>query len=153
MEFCAIEYISGNLTAFEEILKDRLPKTLAELGNPSKSKISSILYDKKILAWHYEELLPPSYAGFELFIAPKHPVRVINGSYIIIDYSDFDNSSNFAIYYNIFRDEFFGESRIFDIPEVSYAFDATELDELAEKLSKKLFPHMDKLRERIEKRN
>ncbi len=75
-------------------------------------------------------------------------VRVLNGSYIVFDYSDFDIESNFIIYYNEFRSEFFGEARIRNIPEMNYTFDSKNLEELEEKLRAKLRAHMvDRLRE------
>ena len=57
---------------------------------------------------------------------------MLNGSYIIFDYSDFALESNFIIYYNEFRSEFYGEARIKNIPEMNYTFDSDSLLELEE---------------------
>lgn len=35
--------------------------------------------------WEYIDNLPKEIDGFKLFINPKEPVKIINGSYIIID--------------------------------------------------------------------
>jgi hypothetical protein len=43
--------------------------------------------------------------------------------------------SNLIIYYNIYRDEFFGEIRIHRIPQMAAAFDAHTLPELEAKLN------------------
>ena len=85
----------------------------------------------------------------KLFINPKEPVKVINGSYIIIDYCDFEAESNFIIYYNVFRDEFFGEAKIHRIPEITYEYDSSELKDLKIKLENKLENTLKQLRERI----
>ena len=77
-------------------------------------------------------------------------MEITNGSYIIIDYSDFALESNFIVSYNIFRDEFFGEARIHRIPDVSYAFDARELDELAQKLEQRLPARLREIRSRAD---
>ncbi|TCS80052.1 hypothetical protein [Pectinatus cerevisiiphilus] len=148
-EFCVIEYIYADLAAFQKILQERCDDLLADMQTFNPKHITSIVHDKKIMQWDYKKMLPETFAGFKLFITPDQPVRVINGSYIIFDYSDFTNKSNFIIYYNVFRDEFFGESRVFDIPEVSYDFDSHELQELVNKLEVKLFPHLQKIRTRV----
>lgn len=150
-EFCVIEYIYAKLSDFEDILLKRCENLLIAMAQFNAEHITSIVHDKKIMQWDYHKLVPETLEGFSLFISPDKPVRGINGSYIIFDYSDFANQSNFIIYYNVFRDEFFGESRIFNIPEVSYAFDAHELQELIGKLELKLVSHMQSLRERINK--
>jgi hypothetical protein len=149
-EFCVIEYIYAELADFQKMLEERCDNLLADMAVFNPDHITSIVHDKKIMQWNYREKLPESFAGFHLFITPDKPVRVINGSYIIFDYSDFVNQSNFIIYYNVFRDEFFGESRVFNIPEVSYDFDSHELSELMNKLEIRLLPHLQKMRTRID---
>lgn len=153
MEFCIIEYIYADINIFQKMLEKKCDSLLADMQAFNPEHISSIVRDKKILQWDYKKFLPQTLLGFSLFITPDQPVLVINGSYIIFDYSDFSNESNFIIYYNIFRDEFFGESRIFNIPEVSYEFDSHELPELVNKLEDKLLPYLQRLRQRIEAKN
>ena len=105
---------------------------------------------KKILEWDYVAKLPETIEGFKLFIKPAQPVKTINGSYIIFDYCDFATDSNFIIYYNVFRDEFFGEAKIRKIPEMNYAFDSHELIELEEKLDEHLLARLKEIRSRID---
>lgn len=148
-EFCNIDFITSNLTALENILKDRFERTLRNLAIFDQDNIDSILIEKKILEWKYIDRLPKTIEGFTLFIRPNEPLRSINGSYIIFDYSDFAAESNFIIYYNIFRDEFFGESRIRRIPEMNYVFDTHELIDLEEKLDLHLFNRLKAIRQHI----
>ncbi len=148
-EFCAIEFISENLEQLERILTDRFDLLLGDISEFHAEHISSIIVDKEIMIWDYIASLPTEIDGFKLFISPDKPVKVINGSYIIIDYCDFASESNFIIYYNVFRDEFFGEAKIHRIPEVTYEYDSSELDDLKQKLEKKLAKTLHDIRHRI----
>lgn len=148
-EFCAIEYISESLEKLEKILGERFDNLLGDISKFNLEHISSIIVDKEIMTWDYITKLPEEIHGFKLFIRPSEPVKIINGSYIIIDYSDFATESNFIIYYNVFRDEFFGEAKLHRIPEVTYDFDSVELKDLASLLADKLEITLSHLRERI----
>ena len=88
--------------------------------------------------------------GFKLFITPHEPKRVLNGSYIVADYSDFSIESNFIIYYNEFRCEFFGEARVKNIPEMRYDFDSKTIEELEQKLDNQLAERLRGIRERAQ---
>ena len=81
-----------------------------------------------------------------MFIRPQEPVKINNGSYIVIDYVDFALESSFTVYYNIYRDEFFAEARIWNIPDVNYDFDSADLAELKEKLQAKMLPRLKQVR-------
>ena len=148
-EFCRIEFIAGTLEKMEEHLQQNFESVLKELAAFDRRTISCIVQEKNILDWKYTEHLPAEIEGFSLFIHPGEPVKIINGSYIVFDYSDFATSSNFIIYYNVFRDEFFGEAKIREIPEMNYTFDSTELNELEEKLDRYFLPRLKELRQRI----
>ncbi len=150
LDFCVIEFIKEKLADFTSVLQERLFSLLDGLEHFQPAQISVILRHKGILEWQYEELLPPTMFGFQLFITPHTPQRIINGSYIIFDYSDFASHSNFVIYYNVYRDEFFAEKRFHDIPEISYLFDASDLATLTEKITAYLPIELQKLRARIE---
>ena len=57
-------------------------------------KVEHIIEDKAIMDWEYIDNLPKEIDGFKLFINPKEPVKIINGSYIIIDYCDFSKETD-----------------------------------------------------------
>jgi hypothetical protein len=138
-EFCDISFITTKLSLLEAGLKERMAAVLLTLaGLDNNSTVCSIFRQKKILEWPYAASLPKELLGFQLFISPVQPLKVINGSYIIIDYSDFAAESNFLIYYNIFRDEFFGEVRVKRTPQMTACFDAEDLSDLADKLEQNL---------------
>jgi hypothetical protein len=148
-EFCNIEFITAKQEDEEVILKERFDRLLKALAIFNKDDIDSIVVDKKILEWQYVSNLPEVIEGFQLFIKPSEPLRIVNGSYIIFDYCDFATQSNFIIYYNIFRDEFFGEAKLKCIPEMNYTFDSHELIDLEEKLNQHLIPRLKEIRMRI----
>ena len=147
-KFCRIEFIAPTLEIFERRLDDLLEKLLAELCSFDPASVSSIVYDKHILGWEYGKSLPTELEGFERFISSEKPLKITNGSYIILDYSDFSIESGLLIYYNIFRDEFFGEARICGIPEINYLFDSHDLDELEIKLEHHLTQRLRDVRQK-----
>lgn len=143
-----VNLICGDRSGAEKILAGRLQPTLDRLAG--KEDYESIFRAKKILEWPYRQNLPHECAGFRLFIGPAEAVKTINGSYIVLDYSDFAAASNMIIYYNIYRDEFFGEFRLRQTPQMTAMFDARELDDLAQKLETGLEPALNALRARLD---
>jgi len=146
IEFCRIEFITGSLTVFEELLKAQFEQTLHDMAEFNPDALSSIVRDKKILTWQAGLELPAEIEGFSLFIRPQEPVKINNGSYIVIDYVNFALESSFTVYYNIYRDEFFAEARIWNISDVNYDFDASDLAELEEKLRSRMTPRLQQVR-------
>lgn len=149
-EFCLIECIEDTLGDFEERLKKILPQTIADCVKFNPDTLSCMFHEKNILGWDYKPFLPDEYNGFSLFIRPDEPVKITNGSYIIFDYENFSLESNFIVYYNVFRDEFFGEARIKNIPDVNYLFDSPTLSVLEKKLKEHLFARLDGIKERAQ---
>ncbi|VBB06287.1 Hypothetical protein LUCI_1511 [Lucifera butyrica] len=149
-EYCEVIFISPSMEFFERMLNERLFKTLSGMAEFEPDSLSCVFRDKKVLEWPYGARLPENIAGFSLFIRPREPVKVINGSYIVIDYSDFAVESNLIIYYNIYRDEFFGEIRVRRTPEMVAVFDSRNLEELQEKLTHHLQPVLEQVRHKVE---
>lgn len=147
VEFCRIEYITNSLEIFGEKLSKELMQLLEDMVTFNPKNISSLVIKKGICDWAFAKELPETLEGYQLFIKPQQPVKINNGSYIIIDYVDFTHTSDVTIYYNMYRDEFFGEARIHSIPDVTYDFDSNELVELQEKLEKHLVPRMREARQ------
>lgn len=148
--FCDISYIVADLAALEKVLAEHLDHTLTKLGCFNVQDLDLIFREKKIVEWSYAAQLPEQIAGFELFIRPEQPLKIINGSYIILDYSDFSSDSNLIIYYNIYRDEFFGEMRIKRTLQMAANFETKLLSELADKLSLYLVPALEDMRKQIQ---
>lgn len=156
IEFCRIEFITASLGAFSQALEEHLAALIDGMVTFHPESLSSLVLKKGIREWPYGKQLPETLEGHELFIRPQQPVKITNGSYIIIDYVDFEQESDVTIYYNMYRDEFWGEVRAHSIPDVSYVFDCHELDELQKKLEERLVPRLREARElaaALEKKN
>ena len=90
---------------FETLLEKKLSEKIIEMSIFSENQICHAIKEKKILEFNFEEYLPERIGEFSLYIDPKKPLKLINGSYIIIDYSDFNTGNSLAIYYNIYSME------------------------------------------------
>lgn len=147
-EFCRIDCIAADKLRFEELLKEHLEKILSDMEKFNPETLTMMLSAKNITDWDYKQFLPEKYKGFSLFITPDKPVRITNGSYIVFDYENFLLESNFIVYYNVFRDEFFGEAKIKKIPDVNYLFDSSTIQELEKRLKEHLLPRLDDIYKR-----
>lgn len=146
LEFCLIECMAEDLAGFEALLKEKLDGILLRLGQFDPGTIISLVNDTQVTTWDYAPILPAELEGFSLFIAPSQPLRITNGSYIILDYEDFALGSNFIVYYNVLRDDFFGEARVRGVPEICYEFDAANLAELQKNLADHLLTRLREIR-------
>lgn len=147
MEFCREAFITAKLSDFEQLLNKQFDALLYEMENYDIKRIGRLVKSVGILNWMNTYELPVDCEGFSLFISPDKPEKVTNGSYTIIDYVDFSIESDLSIYYNVFRDEYFGEVRINGTPHVNYDFDAETLDELEGKINKFMIPNLKAVRE------
>ncbi|MCR5176369.1 MAG: hypothetical protein K6C05_05905 [Anaerovibrio sp.] len=147
-EFCLMQFITASFAEYEKYLKQYLESAVHDLAVYNPDTISYVTRALNITQWDYRDILPQELEGFELFINPTQMVRVLNGSYIVFDYSDFSIESNFIIYYNEFRSEFFGEARIKNIPEMNYTFDSKNLEELEVKLKDHMLDRLREIRQR-----
>lgn len=141
-EFCKEAFITAKLVNFERLLNQQFDALLYEMENYDIKRIGRLVRKAGILNWQNFYELPKECEGFLLFITPAKPEKITNGSYIIVDYVDFAIESDLSIYYNVFRDEYFGEVRINGSPHVNYDFDAESLDALGEKLNEFLVPNL-----------
>lgn len=150
IEFCCIECISPDLHEFELLLKEHMEKLLDEMLHYNPDTVSLLVKQTGLTEWDYKQLLPSECEGFSLYIHPDQPVRITNGSYIICDYENFDLNSDFVVYYNMFRDEFYADSRANDAPVINYEFDSYSLAELQSNIEKHLKPTLRAIRESAE---
>ena len=145
-EFCLTNFFTEDFGTFQTLLDAQLFSVIKNLRGLRNKKLNRFLREKKIDTWAYGRNLPAMLEGFELFIRPIAPVEVTNGSFIIINYVDFAINSDFILYYNIYSDEFSGETRLNGAPHISYAFDAKTLKELEAKLRENLVSELSAIR-------
>lgn len=145
-KFCLTKFFTYDLNKFAEILLEKLFDEIKNISTPIDAESDILISDKNFSTWNYGENLPKTLEGFELFIAPKNPVRITNGSYIIIDYSDFNANLDLSIFYNVYSDNFSGESKIGGVHNPLYIFDAENLKDLEKILTENLEDELKHIR-------
>lgn len=136
-DWCLTRFFAANFDRFVRSLRAELDN-LIKTFDVSGFKKNFFIEELKLIDWEYGKNLPPSIEGFNLFIAPSGPIEVTNGSFIVINYVDFDRARDLVVYYNIFSDEFSAEARDGAHTHVLYDLDAKNLSELESKLKRKL---------------
>ena len=149
-EFCDIRFIHASRQSFEAILASDLLSRLDSLRQCIPEKMEYLFREKNILDWDCESELPPEINGFERFLVPRTCIQATNGSYLILDYTDFSQDSSLRFFYNIFRDDFFAEYLVLGAPQPTQFFDSKTLPELMEKVRRDLDNATTELRTRIE---
>ncbi len=145
-EFCLTKFFTSSFDKFTENLAAEFSSAIENLEAPVEDLL---IADENFSNWNYAQNLPKNIAGFELFIAPAQPARFTNGSYIILNYSDFAAASDFSIFYNAYTENFTGELKIQLVPQVSYLFDADNLKDLECALEENLAAELHRIRKII----
>ena len=141
-EFCLTEFFTEDFNIFCEMIFAKLEGLIKKIS--ADEDLNPIVKEKNFAAWEFGKNLPKKIGNFELFISPQNPVPFTNGSHILINYSDFENSNDLTIYYNIYGENFSGETRIKNVPHIIYSFDSENLSELESKLQENLEAELNK---------
>ena len=123
---------------FAEVVLAKLPSLLQDMG---KSREKTMGYESEVMGfkdWDYWKTLPKQIGNFELYITPECPLEYINGSWVILDYSDFTNGNQLMFLYNSFRNELFAETKKGYLPLTTEEFNANSLDALSALIGEKL---------------
>ncbi|MBR5589606.1 MAG: hypothetical protein IKW41_05580, partial [Phascolarctobacterium sp.] len=123
---------------FAEVVLNKLPALLQEMG---KSKVKHMGYESEVMGfneWEDWKTLPKQIGNFELYITPDNPLEYINGSWVILDYSDFVNGNQLMFLYNSFRNELFAEMTKGNLPLTTEEFNANSLEALSALIREKL---------------
>ena len=145
-EFCQTKFFCSNFETFTEILNAEIKTAIENLSAPVDTKADFLIAEQNFSAWEYPKTLPENLEGFELFITPEKPVKITNGSYIILNYSNFATNSDFTIFYNVYTNNFSGESKINLATNVSYLFDSENLKDLEANLKKNLATELKQIK-------
>ena len=134
VEFVDIAFIRESLPPFMENLKANYKiSIMTRFMEPQKEFVYE--YKKKgIPQWNYREALPQTIAGYHLDVTPHTALDMINGSYIIGTYIKDNEETGVVLFYNTFRDEFFGETRQQGYPGITHDLDATTIDKFEQAL-------------------
>ncbi len=123
---------------FAEVVLAKLSSLLQDIG---KSRAKTMGYESEVMGfkdWDYWKTLPKQIGNFELYITPDCPLEYINGSWVILDYSDFTNGNQLMFLYNSFRNELFAETKKGYLPLTTEEFNANSLDGLSALIGEKL---------------
>ena len=137
-EFCLTKFFKNKLEDFTKIIDAEIKIALENLSAPADTEKDLLIAEQNFAAWEYPKTLPENLEGFELFITPDKPVKITNGSYIILNYSDFEHKSDLTIYYNVYKNSFSGETKVNLVPNILYIFDSETLKDLETNLKKNL---------------
>jgi len=146
-EYCKPYFFAGELAQFESLLKGYFDEELSKFNSRCKNSLVA----KDLGEWKYAQELPEELEGFKLFIKPTEAVEYTNGSYIILDYSDFATESSLSILHNIYKNDYGNEVVIRGESYISDDFGASSVEELEELLKEKLTEKLREIREMAEK--
>lgn len=151
-EFCDVRFIHPDRGAFEYTLQNGLLPLLEMLTQCEPERMETLFRNKSIVEWDCEEFLPLQFQGFERYLCPRTCIQVTNGSYLILDYSDFGCNSSLRFFYNVFRDDFFAEFLIHGVPKACQAYDSKNLADFETCLKNQLKTSLVDLRQKINER-
>ena len=94
-----------------------------------------------------DRLLPERLGHYVRVIAPKMPLLGLNGSYIIAAYECEEKDTGILFFYNMYRDEYYGELRAKGIPGIIHQYDARTIEALEAAIEKHLVKDLKELYE------
>lgn len=134
-----IECITGDFEIFQGLVKELTPKAIAkELIH--RDEVSVLVRGKGFMVWNYQEFFPETLGAYQRIIAPDQPLLGLNGSYIIAAYECWEKDTGILFFYNMYRNEYYGELRAQGIPGIIHQYDAKTIEEL----EKKITMHLEK---------
>jgi hypothetical protein len=133
-----IRLIYKERDVFAEKARHYIPEILKSMEDPASVNLGEMVEAKGLKDWEYGKNLPKKIGPFELYISPDKAIEHINGSIIMIDYTDFTRKDQLIIMYNRLRNEFFGEMKINSVFHASMDFDSKTLQELEKRLDEHL---------------
>ena len=132
-----IEMITGDFEKFKNIVKTMLPEFIYK-EMIDRSKVSVLVKSTGFTKWDYSKAMPETIHNYKRVIEPSMPVLGLNGSYIVAAYECRQNNSGILFFYNMYRNQYYGEMRAGGIPKIIHKYDATTLKEFEQKIIKNL---------------
>ena len=90
------------------------------------------------MVWNYEDLLPETLGHYKRIIQPSRPLLGLNGSYVIAAYECREKDTGILFFYNMYRNEYYGELRAKGIPGIIHQYDAKTISDLETEIEKNL---------------
>jgi len=149
-EYVDISFVRDNIKDFWRDLPRRYIKEITNTFIEPQRNFDYTYRKKGIPDWKYESCLPERIGNFFLDVTPDTGIRMINGSYIIIEYRKESDKSGLIVFFNIFRDEFFAELRVHNYPQIDHHLDAQTIPELEENLKEHLLTILNNLERKLQ---
>ena len=145
VDFVDIAFIRESLEPFIENLKSTYKQSIEKRFIHPESGFLYEYRKKGIPQWNYDRVLPPKIGAFHRDLTPDVGLAMINGSYLIGTYVKEQQETGVVLFYNTFRDEFFGETRQQGYPGITHDLDATTIEQFEHALEEHLEEVLDNL--------
>lgn len=132
-----VEAITGDFALFKKYVAELTPRAI-EKNLIDLDKKSVLLNKKGFMKWDYKDSLPETIGHYKRIIRPTSPLHGLNGSYIIGAYECKEKNIGALFFYNVYRDEYYGELRAGGIPVIVHQYDSKTVEEFEENLKKNL---------------
>ena len=144
MTLTEIECITGDFEEFKRNVKLLTPSAI-EKELIHRDQVSVLVRGKGFMVWDYHTLLPETLGHYERIIAPDRPLLGLNGSYIIASYECKEKDTGILFFYNVYRNEYYGELRAKGIPGIIHQYDAKTIEELEKEIETHLSSDLEEL--------
>lgn len=124
-----IDMITGDFSAFRKSA-DRLLTLHIQRELIDRGKVSVLVRGRAFTVWNYQSVCPEHVREFTRVIDPSAPVLGLNGSYVIAAYESQKDRAGLLFFYNIYRNEYYGEMRKNGVPVIIHQYDAHSTEEL-----------------------
>ena len=137
MTLTEIECITGDFEEFKRNVTLLTPNTI-EKELIHRENVSVLVKGKGFMVWNYEDLLPETLGHYKRIIEPSRPLLGLNGSYVIAAYECREKDTGILFFYNMYRNEYYGELRAKGIPGIIHQYDAKTISDLETEIEKNL---------------
>ncbi len=146
MTLTQLESITGDFEQFKKRVRELTPKAI-EKELIHLERVSVLAAAKGFMKWDYEKVMPERMGQYKRIIKPVNPVEGLNGSFIIGAYECRERNIGVLFFYNIYREEYYGELRAGGIPVIVHQYDATTINEFSSHLEAYLEKDLETLYE------
>ncbi|KXB90885.1 hypothetical protein [Megasphaera hutchinsoni] len=150
LEFSLIEFITDKWEYFQQMVASRLVSVIDGHYVHREKNVMSIVREKGITQVNWESFLPTQYKSFRRDISPTNAVQIINGSYMILSYYDVITRSGLSLMYNLLRDDFFAEQRVYNFPNLVHDFDSSTIQDVQRAVQSRLIGVLDELEQAVQ---
>lgn len=146
MTFTQLESITGDFEQFKKRVRELTPKAIQK-DLIQLDRIPALAAGKGFVKWDYTTAMPEKIGKYERIIKPTSPVEGLNGSFVIGAYECKERNVGALFFYNVYREEYYGELRAGGIPVIVHQYDATTVEEFSAHLETYLEKDLETLYE------